>query len=106
MLRVLVPALLLCCVLGGRAEAHIPPPTYMKLHVTDEGTEVHVAAQIGVIRDWFGIEARFLRRPGPLVADDAADGQVHRLALILGDEFVGGLLHPVVLKSELPYDER
>ncbi len=72
MLRValLLPFLLLAC-LARPADAHIPPPVYMKLHVSDAETTVTVAAQIGLIRDWFGLEPRFLRRPGPLPDEHA-----------------------------------
>ena len=75
--RAALPALVTGIVLGillgipggpRRAEAHVPPPAFLVVHVADDATVVQVAAQIGLLRDWVGIEPRFLRRPGPIDA--------------------------------------
>lgn len=58
--------LVLLALMPQTAEAHIPPPAFLTWQVGDEAIVVEVAAQIGLVRDWVGIEPRFLRRPGPI----------------------------------------
>ena len=54
------------------AEAHVPPPAFLTWHIADDAVTVEVAAQIGLVRDWVGIEPRLLRKPGPLAAEHLA----------------------------------
>jgi len=54
------------------AEAHIPPPVYMNMEITDDWVEVRLVATFAIFADWFGLAPELLPEDGVVRAKDAA----------------------------------